>query len=83
MSIECLMSEFKFNKLFAEITYQQKSLQDVADAIGVHRNTLYKLKTGQSIPSFDLIAKIANYLKVPIAELYEPKTSEDIQENKT
>jgi transcriptional regulator with XRE-family HTH domain len=49
-----------------------QSLQAVADGVGVSKAHIWELERGTSKnPSLDLLKKLAEYFKVPIAFLYD------------
>jgi transcriptional regulator with XRE-family HTH domain len=53
---------------------QNKSLQDVADAVGASKNHIWDLETGNSRnPSFGLLTKLAKCFSVSVAELIGEK----------
>ena len=46
---------------------------DLADAVGVSRQTIISIEKGRYDPSLDLAFKLANYFGVPIEELFHYK----------
>ena len=49
---------------------KRKSLQDVADTIGVSKTHIWELEKGRSEnPSFEMLTKLADYFKVSIRYL--------------
>ncbi len=46
---------------------------DLADAVGVSRQTIISIEKGKYDPSLDLAFKLANYFGVPIEELFHYK----------
>lgn len=46
---------------------------DLADAVGVSRQTIISIEKGRYDPSLDLAFKLANYFGVPIEKLFHYK----------
>ena len=46
---------------------------DLADAVGVSRQTIISIEKGRYDPSLDLAFKLANYFSVPIEKLFHYK----------
>src|SRR5256885_10044850 len=62
------------SKLSTLRTKRRKSLQEVADAIGVSKTHVWDLEKGNSAnPSMDLLKKLAEYYKVTVEYLALPE----------
>jgi putative transcriptional regulator len=52
---------------------QRWSQADLADALGVSRQTVNALETGKYDPSLPLAFKISKLFKLPIEEIFQPE----------
>lgn len=55
---------------------QRYSFQDIADAIGVSKQTIHKLESGQLSPSSDIILKIADFFNLKYSDFF--KINDDV-----
>lgn len=53
----------------------KQTVQQVADAIGVNRSTLYRIEAGEVAPSRDTARALFDHYggSVPVAHCYDPK----------
>lgn len=60
-----------FNERLVQARKNQKSSQAVvASGLGIARSTLAQWETGDREPSFEMIEKLADYFKVPLAYFF-------------
>ena len=45
---------------------------ELADAVGVSRQTIISIEKGRYDPSLELAFKLSEYFRVPIEELFQP-----------
>ena len=66
-SYDCALKEIRFDK--------QISQQEIADAINVSRQTISAIETHRHEPTISLTLKLAEYLNMPVEEIFENHTS--------
>ena len=59
------------NSIRVERAVVKISQQQLADAIGVSRQTIYAIESGKYIPSTVLSLKIARFFKKPVEEVFQ------------
>ena len=75
MSLATTLKELRIKK--------NKSLQDVADAIGASKAHIWDLETARAKnPSVELLVKLANYFEVGVADLVEENPDGENEEPK-
>ncbi|WP_406862650.1 helix-turn-helix transcriptional regulator [Streptomyces sp. HUAS MG47] len=75
------MSEQVHNRLSAVRAERKVSRQALAEAVGVHYQTIGYIERGQYNPSLDLALKVARYFELPVEALFslepfQPLTAE-------
>lgn len=58
------------NKVYEHRVLQRLSQQELADAVGVSRQTIFAMEKGNYVPSLTLGFKIARFFKVDINEIF-------------
>ncbi|MEU5896186.1 MULTISPECIES: helix-turn-helix transcriptional regulator [Streptomyces] len=64
------MSEQVHNRLAMVRAERKVSRQSLAEAVGVHYQTIGYIERGQYNPSLDLALKIAKYFALPVEALF-------------
>lgn len=68
--MKTLNAPFQHNKLFAAISecldLEGKTFQEISDAAGVARSTVYRILMQDKEPTFETLVKLSNYLELPI-----------------
>ena len=62
---------YDHNKLEEARTLLGKSQQEIADAIGVDRQTIYRAEAGKNA-SYRLLAKLCAYYRIPMTNIVHP-----------
>ncbi|MEU7280254.1 helix-turn-helix transcriptional regulator [Streptomyces sp. NPDC045431] len=80
------MSEQVHNRLAMVRAERKVSRQALAEAVGVHYQTIGYIERGQYNPSLDLALKMARFFRLPVEALFslepfQPLTSEIYGEN--
>ncbi|MCX2184437.1 MULTISPECIES: helix-turn-helix transcriptional regulator [unclassified Streptomyces] len=75
------MSEQVHNRLSVVRAERKVSRQALAEAVGVHYQTIGYIERGQYNPSLDLALKVARYFELPVEALFslepfQPLTTE-------
>jgi putative transcriptional regulator len=58
------------NNVREERLRQNQTQQELADAIGVSRQTIFAIETGKYVPSAIVVLKIANHLRKRVEDLF-------------
>lgn len=64
------MNEKIFNKVYILRTTANIRQEDLADAVGVSRQTIIAIEKGNYTPSVMLALKIAKFFKIPVEKLF-------------
>lgn len=64
------MSEQVHNRLAVVRAERKVSRQQLAEAVGVHYQTIGYIERGQYNPSLDLALKVARYFELPVEALF-------------
>ncbi|MEK7139815.1 MAG: helix-turn-helix transcriptional regulator [Patescibacteria group bacterium] len=64
------MAETVQNRVYEMRTKAEKTQEDLADAIGVTRQTVIAIEKGNYAPSISLALKIARFFKVSVEEIF-------------
>jgi putative transcriptional regulator len=64
------MSETVFNRMAVLRAEREISRRDLADALGVHYQTIGYLERGEYSPSLHLALRIADYFEVPLEVVF-------------
>lgn len=64
-----MMGHFE-NRLRVVLAEERITIQELADAVGLHRNTIANLRDGTPTVRWDTLAAVATYLKRPPWELF-------------
>ncbi|MEK7134763.1 MAG: helix-turn-helix transcriptional regulator [Patescibacteria group bacterium] len=64
------MAETVQNRVYEMRTKAEKTQEDLADAIGVTRQTVIAIEKGNYAPSILLALKIARFFKVSVEEIF-------------
>ncbi|MGW2562907.1 helix-turn-helix transcriptional regulator [Streptomyces sp. NPDC001514] len=64
------MSEQVHNRLAVVRAERKVSRQQLAEAVGVHYQTIGYIERGQYNPSLDLALKVARYFRLPVEALF-------------
>lgn len=67
------MKEFITNQVYELRTKAEVTQQELADAVGVTRQTIIAVEKGNYTPSVTLAFKIARFFKKPIEEVFTIK----------
>ncbi len=65
-----VMNEKIFNKVYELRTTANIRQEDLADSIGVSRQTIIAIEKGNYTPSVLLALRIAKFFKVPVEKLF-------------
>ncbi|ELY97969.1 helix-turn-helix transcriptional regulator [Natrialba asiatica] len=60
------------NRLRVKRAEAEITQQELADAVGVSRQTIYAIEKSKYDPSLELAFKLAEYFECSIEELFEP-----------
>lgn len=63
--------KFRGDKLESALTYRGMTLAELADRIGVSKQSVSQYKLNQSSPSFEVLLKMINVLEFPLEYFYE------------
>ncbi|MEU4066535.1 helix-turn-helix transcriptional regulator [Streptomyces wedmorensis] len=64
------MSEQVYNRLAVVRAERKVSRQELAEAVGVHYQTIGYIERGQYNPSLDLALKMARFFGLPVGALF-------------
>lgn len=64
------MTDLVFNRIVMLRAERQISRRDLADALGVHYQTIGYLERGEFSPSLHLALRMAEYFEVPVEILF-------------
>ncbi|MDP4011877.1 MAG: helix-turn-helix transcriptional regulator [Candidatus Roizmanbacteria bacterium] len=64
------MKEQVLSRVLEQRTKSNVTQQELADAIGVTRQTIFAIEKGRYTPSVALALKLAHYFKVTVEELF-------------
>ncbi|MFE4513577.1 helix-turn-helix transcriptional regulator [Kitasatospora sp. NPDC056783] len=64
------MSEQVYNRLAVVRAERKVSRQALAEAVGVHYQTIGYIERGQYNPSLDLALKVARFFELPVEALF-------------
>lgn len=64
------MSEHVHNRLAVVRAEREVTRQQLAEAVGVHYQTIGYIERGQYNPSLDLALKVARYFALPVEALF-------------
>ncbi len=68
------------DNLLAMRTYKKLTKSQVAEKLGMHRETYAAYETGKSIPSFTAVASITAFFQVDLSDMIQKKTTDIIAE---
>ncbi|AQW21543.1 transcriptional regulator [Lentilactobacillus curieae] len=80
------MSKKKFdedqiiNKVYEFRVLSHMSQKDLADAVGVSKQTILVMEKGHYSPSLKLAFRLANYFNVSISDIFSYKEGDDAHE---
>lgn len=69
------------NKVYEYRVLARMSQQELADKVGVSKQTIFVMEKGNYVPTLLLAFRIANYFGVPVTEIFEYQKGEDTNEN--
>jgi putative transcriptional regulator len=61
-----MKNKVKFNRVMLD-----KTQEDIANAIGVSRQTIHAIEKNKFVPSVQTAMRLAQYFKLPVEELFE------------
>ena len=59
------------NKVYEYRVLARLSQQELADRVGVSKQTIFVMEKGNYVPSLLLSFRISNFLNVPLTEIFE------------
>jgi putative transcriptional regulator len=69
------------NGIKVERARHHLSQQDLADRLGITRQSVYAIEAGRFIPSTLLALKMARLFRVPVETLFELEDTDDMKES--